>query len=84
MVVDLTFAHTQVFGHGVTLHIYSPPIYKCNVYCPCTGSIDVRRPGFYTIYKKLLDADVTIYKKVYDSLEAKEKSTQRSLLFTRS
>lgn len=65
----------KVFGHGATLHIYSPPIYKCNIYCPCTGSIDVRRPGFYTIYKKLLDADVMIYKKVYDSLEAKEKKS---------
>jgi len=43
----------KVFGYGATLHIYSPPIFKCNIYCPCTGSIEIRKPGFYTIYKKI-------------------------------
>jgi cysteine dioxygenase len=57
-------------GLSCTLHIYNRPIYKCSIFCPNTGNVECRRPGFYTIYGKQLDSDITIYKKVYDELEA--------------
>jgi len=65
-------------GIACTLHIYNRPIYKCNIYCPLTGNVECRKPGFYTIYGKLLDSDITIYKNVYDELEASDNA--RALL----
>lgn len=61
-------------GQACTLHIYNRPIYKCNIYCPVTGSVECRKPGFYTIYGKLLDSDIMVYKKIYDQLEACDKA----------
>jgi len=67
-------------GKACTLHIYNRPIYKCNIYCPVTGNVDCRKPGFYTIYGKLLDSDITIYKSVYDELEATDSARQSELI----
>jgi len=69
----------KVFGHGATLHLYSPPIYKCKTYDPITGAVEIRRPGFYTIYKKLLDSDIMVYKKIYDLLEEREKQAEKEM-----
>jgi len=63
----------QISGPGVTLHIYNRPIYKCRAYCPHSGYVGIRRPGFYSIQGKVLDADSTLYTSIYDALEAEEK-----------
>jgi len=60
----------QSNGFLVTLHIYSRPIYKCNIYCPVTQKFIEKKAGFYTVFGRLHDADVQAYRRIYDKVEA--------------
>ncbi|EFA81898.1 cysteine dioxygenase [Heterostelium album PN500] len=37
---------------SVSIHLYSKPIYECNIYCPTTGKITRKKLGYYTQYKE--------------------------------
>jgi len=68
----------KVNGPGVTLHLYNRPIYRCNIYCPFTGTVEKRKPGFYSIFGNV-DADCSIYKNFYERLEAFDNGTLSEL-----
>jgi len=68
---DLALHKVKPFGGaGCTLHIYSKPIPQCNLYDPKTGTVTVRKLGFYTVNKKLTQGEEGCipYSKLYERL----------------
>lgn len=46
-----------VEGHGVSLHLYSPPIKNCSIYIPALGKVAQKQLGYYTVNKQRCTED---------------------------
>jgi len=59
----------SVDEQGITLHIYSKPIPMCQIYCPLTKTVSVRRMGFFTVKgTKCPIATENCYRKLYQEI----------------